>query len=56
VLLAVPAAAVAKIFVAPAVRYYRRTALFRETPSVATGPDGHPAGYDRLADARPRES
>jgi predicted PurR-regulated permease PerM len=55
VLLAVPAAAVAKIFVAPAVRYYRRTALFRDTPSVA-GPDGHPAGHDGLADARPRES
>ena len=32
VLLAVPAAAVAKIFVAPAVRYYRRTALFRHAP------------------------
>jgi hypothetical protein len=53
--LAVPAAAVAKIFVAPALRYYRRTALFRDTPPAA-GSDGHPAGHDGLADARPRES
>ena len=36
VLLAVPAAAVAKIFVAPAVRYYRRTALFRPCPPPPT--------------------
>jgi len=55
VLLAVPAAAVAKIFVAPAVRYYRRTALFRHAP-LAAGPDGLPAGHDRLADAHPQES
>jgi predicted PurR-regulated permease PerM len=55
VLLAVPAAAVAKIFVTPAVQYYRRTALFRDAPPAA-GPDGHPAGHDGLADARPRES
>jgi predicted PurR-regulated permease PerM len=55
VLLAVPAAAVAKIFVAPAVRYYRRTALFRHAP-LAAGPDGLPAGHDGLADAHPRES
>jgi predicted PurR-regulated permease PerM len=55
VLLAVPAAAVAKIFVAPALRYYRRTALFRDVPP-AGGPDGHPARHDELADARPRES
>ncbi|HEX2035745.1 MAG TPA: AI-2E family transporter [Chloroflexota bacterium] len=55
VLLAVPAAAVAKIFVAPAVRYYRRTALFRDTPRAA-GPDGHPAGHDGLAAAPPQES
>jgi predicted PurR-regulated permease PerM len=55
VLLAVPAAAVAKIFVVPALRYYRRTALFRDAPQVA-GPDGHLAGHNRLADARPRES
>ena len=55
VLLAVPAAAVAKIFVAPALRYYRRTALFRDTPPV-TGSDGHLAGHDGVADAYPRES
>jgi predicted PurR-regulated permease PerM len=55
VLLAVPAAAVAKIFVAPALRSYRRTALFRDAPPVA-GPDGHPAGHDGLAAAPPRES
>ena len=55
VLLAVPAAAVAKIFVAPALQYYRRTALFRDTPPVA-GSDGHPAGHDGVADAYPRES
>jgi predicted PurR-regulated permease PerM len=55
VLLAVPAAAVAKIFVAPALRYYRRTALFRDTPLVA-GSDGHPAGHDGVADAYSRES
>jgi predicted PurR-regulated permease PerM len=55
VLLAVPAAAVAKIFVAPALRYYRRTALFRDTPPV-TGSDGHLADHDGLADAHPRES
>jgi predicted PurR-regulated permease PerM len=55
VLLAVPAAAVAKIFVAPALRYYRRTALFRDAPPVA-GTDGHLAGRVGLADAHPRES
>jgi predicted PurR-regulated permease PerM len=55
VLLAVPAAAVAKIFVAPALRYYRRTALFRDTPPV-TGSDGHLADHDGLADAPPRQS
>jgi predicted PurR-regulated permease PerM len=55
VLLAVPAAAVAKIFVAPAVRYYRRTALFRYVPP-APDPEGHPVGHDGLAGARPRES
>jgi predicted PurR-regulated permease PerM len=55
VLLAVPAAAVAKIFVVPALRYYRRTALFRDMPPVA-GPDGHLAGRAGLADAHPRES
>jgi predicted PurR-regulated permease PerM len=55
VLLAVPAAAVAKIFVAPALRYYRRTALFRDAPPVAD-PDRHLAGRDERADARPRES
>jgi predicted PurR-regulated permease PerM len=55
VLLAVPAAAVVKIFVAPALRYYRRTALFRDTPPV-TGSDGHLADHDGLADAHPRES
>jgi predicted PurR-regulated permease PerM len=55
VLLAVPAAAVAKIFVAPALRSYRRTALFRDVPPAA-GPDGHPAGHEGLAAAPPRES
>jgi predicted PurR-regulated permease PerM len=55
VLLAVPAAAVVKIFVAPALRYYRRTALFRDTPPV-TGSDGHLADHDGLADAHPLES
>jgi predicted PurR-regulated permease PerM len=55
VLLAVPAAAVAKIFVAPAMRYYRRTALFRHVPP-AVAPDGHLVGHDGLAEARPRES
>jgi predicted PurR-regulated permease PerM len=55
VLLAVPAAAVAKIFVAPALRSYRRTALFRDAPPVA-GPDGHPAAHDGLTAAPPRES
>jgi hypothetical protein len=53
--LAVPAAAVAKIFVAPAVRYYRRTALFRYVPP-APDPEGHPVGHDGLAGALPRES
>jgi predicted PurR-regulated permease PerM len=55
VLLAVPAAAVAKIFVAPAVRYYHRTSLFGHIPPAAV-PDGHPAGCAGLADAGPRES
>jgi predicted PurR-regulated permease PerM len=55
VLLAVPAAAVAKIFVASALRSYRRTALFRDTPPAADS-DGRPAGHDGLADAHPRES
>jgi predicted PurR-regulated permease PerM len=55
VLLAVPAAAVAKIFVVPALRYYRRTALFRDMPPIA-GPDGHLACRAGLADAHPRES
>jgi hypothetical protein len=41
--------------VAPAVRYYRRTALFRDAPPV-DGPDGHLAGHDGFPDARPRES
>jgi predicted PurR-regulated permease PerM len=55
VLLAVPAAAVAKIFLAPTVRYYRRTALFRDGPPAA-GPDGHLADSEGLTAARPRES
>lgn len=55
VLLAVPAAAVAKIFVAPALRSYRRTALFRDAPPVAAA-DGHLAGHDGLVDVHPRES
>ena len=55
VLLAVPAAAVAKIFVADAVRYYHTTALFRDAPPAA-GSDGHLAGRTGLVDTRPRES
>jgi predicted PurR-regulated permease PerM len=55
VLLAVPAAAVAKIFVAPAVRYYRRTAFYRHVPP-APDPNGLPAGHNGFAHARPRES
>jgi predicted PurR-regulated permease PerM len=55
VLVAVPAAAVAKIFVARAVQYYRTTALFRDVPP-APSPDGYPARHDGLADARRRDS
>jgi predicted PurR-regulated permease PerM len=50
VLLAVPAAAVAKIFVAPALQHYRRTALFRHAPPAA-GPDG-PADGSRVEPER----
>jgi predicted PurR-regulated permease PerM len=54
VLLAVPVAAVAKIFVARAVQYYRTTALFLHVPpdSGAAWTLGHHTG---TADARPAE-
>ena len=55
VLLAVPAAAVAKIFVAHGVQYYRTTALFRHAPPAAVS-DRHLADHAGLADAHPRES
>jgi predicted PurR-regulated permease PerM len=54
VLLAVPAAAVAKIFVAHGVQYYRSTALFLPAPP-ASGPDRNLANHEGLADASPAE-
>jgi predicted PurR-regulated permease PerM len=54
VLLALPAAAVAKIFVGHAVRYYRTTELFLKTSSEA-GPDRNPAGHKELSAARDAE-
>ena len=50
VLLAVPAAAVVKIFVARGVQYYRTTALFLHAPP-ASGPDRNLANDEGLADA-----
>jgi hypothetical protein len=49
VLLALPAAAVAKIFVGHGVRYYRTTELFLAPPEPA--PDGDLSGHDEMADA-----
>jgi predicted PurR-regulated permease PerM len=49
VLLALPAAAVAKIFVGHGVRYYRTTELFLAPPEPA--PDGDIPGHDEIADA-----
>jgi predicted PurR-regulated permease PerM len=54
VLLALPAAAVAKIFVAHAVQYYRTTELFLKASSEAD-PDRHPAGHKELSEARDAE-
>jgi len=54
VLLAVPAAAVAKIFVARAVQYYRTTELFLHAPPDA-GAARHLARHPGIADARPAE-
>ena len=54
VLLAVPAAAVAKIFVTRAVQYYRTTALFLQAPPDAVTAR-HLARHTGIADARPAE-
>ena len=54
VLLAVPAAAVAKIFVTRAVQHYRATALFLQAPPEAVSPRPL-ASHQGLADARPAE-
>jgi predicted PurR-regulated permease PerM len=54
VLLAVPAAAVAKIFVARAVQYYRTTELFLQAPPAAV-PDRNLASHEGLTDARHTE-
>jgi predicted PurR-regulated permease PerM len=54
VLLAVPAAAVAKIFVARAVQYYRTTALFLQAPPDAVSAPNL-ARHPRLPDVRPAE-
>jgi predicted PurR-regulated permease PerM len=50
VLLAVPAAAVAKIFVASAVQHYRTTELFLQAPPEADA-DRNLANHEELADA-----
>jgi predicted PurR-regulated permease PerM len=50
VLLAVPAAAVAKIFVARAVQYYRTTELFLQAPPESV-PDRSLASHEGRADA-----
>jgi predicted PurR-regulated permease PerM len=52
VLLAVPAAAVAKIFVVRAVQHYRSTALFLDAPPV-TDLDRNPAHVEGDAEATP---
>jgi predicted PurR-regulated permease PerM len=54
VLLAVPAAAVVKIFVAHGVHYYRTTALFRHAPPTSM-PDRNPANHEGLTDVSPTE-
>lgn len=54
VLLAVPVAAVVKIFVAHGVQYYRTTAWFRHAPP-ASGPDQNLANDEGLADPSPAE-
>ena len=54
VLLAVPAAAVAKIFVARVVQYYRTTALFLQASPDAVAAQ-HLARHPRLPDGRPAE-
>jgi predicted PurR-regulated permease PerM len=54
VLLAVPAAAVAKIFVARAVQYYRTTELFLQAPPESS-PNGDPASREALADTSDAE-
>jgi predicted PurR-regulated permease PerM len=54
VLLAVPAAAVAKIFVAHAVRYYRTTELFLQAPP-GTAPDRSLATHEALSEASDAE-
>ena len=54
VLLAVPAAAVAKIFVARAVQYYRTTALFLQASPDAVATQ-HLARHPRILDGRPAE-
>jgi predicted PurR-regulated permease PerM len=53
VLLAVPAAAVTKIFVTRAVQHYRTTALFQAPPEA--GATWHLAHHTGIADARPAE-
>jgi predicted PurR-regulated permease PerM len=50
ILLAVPAAAVAKIFVVRAVQHYRQTELFLRA-SAEPVPDRRPASYEELAEA-----
>jgi predicted PurR-regulated permease PerM len=54
VLLAVPAAAVAKIFVAHGVQYYRTTALFHQVP-VESVPDQNLTSHEGLAEASKAE-
>jgi predicted PurR-regulated permease PerM len=53
VLLAVPAAAVAKIFVTRAVQHYRTTALFQAPPEAVS--TRHLAQHTGIVDARPAE-
>lgn len=55
ILLAVPAAVVAKIFVLRGVQYCRTTALFRHVPSAPV-PEQNPAHYGGLADTSIVES
>jgi predicted PurR-regulated permease PerM len=54
VLLALPAAAVAKIFVVRAVEHYRQTELFLQAPPESA-PNQSPASHERLAEARDAE-